>query len=156
MVAKHNTVYRYRYMPTFHSASKFPWARAFHSCELGILFNNRPIGVPQLDYEKRASLYLQGAWIAFAKDPENGLARYNGRWPKYDPNNPEKKTLVELFPGWVHDSKAPGNGLGEAAGLVRFEKPIVYDAVCANIPPPSLNPGVIPSLAWSLEAPLLV
>ena len=153
MIAKYNTVYRYRYMPTFPSISTFPWARAFHSCELGILFNNRPKGVSQLDYEKRASLYLQGAWIAFAKDPENGLAKYKGRWPKYDPNNPEKKTLVELFPGWVHDSRVLGNGQGETAGLVRFEKPITYDAVCANIPPPSLISDTTPSLAWNLAAP---
>ena len=138
MIAKHNTVYRYRYMPTFPSASKFPWARAYHACELIILFNNRPKGVPQQDYEKRASKYLQGAWVAFAKDPENGLAGYNGSWPKYDPINPEKKTLVELFPGWAHDIRVPGNGDGEAAGPVRFEKPIVYDAVCANIPLPSV------------------
>ena len=136
MIATHNTVYRYRYMPTFPSATPFPWARAYHGCEILTLFNNFPSEATVLDYEKRASSYLQSAWVAFAKDPENGLKKYKGGWPKYDPKNPENKTLVELFPGWVRDDTVPGHGQGEKAGMVRFEKPIVYDAVCANIPLP--------------------
>ena len=137
MLANQNTVYRFRYMPTFPSASPFSWARAYHSCELPTLFSNFPTGITQLDYEKHASLYFQGAWVAFAKDPENGLAKYKGEWPKYDQNNPEEKTLVELFPGWAKDNTVPSYGQGEAEGMVRFEKPIVYDAVCASIPPPA-------------------
>lgn len=135
MLANHNTVYRYRYMPTFPSVTPFPWVRAYHGCELAMLFNNQPAGITLQDYEKLASSYLQGAWVAFAKDPENGLTKYNGGWPKYDSNNPKEKTLVELFPGWVRDNTVPGHGQGEAAGLVRFEQPVVYDAVCAYVPP---------------------
>ena len=134
MLASHNTVYRYRYMPTFPSTTLYPGVRAYHGSEVPILFNNLPNGVTQMDYEKLATSYLQGAWVAFAKDPENGLAKYKDKWPKYNPKNPEEKTLVELFPGWAKDQTVPGNGQGEQAGLVRFEKPIVYDAVCANTP----------------------
>ena len=90
-----------------------------------------------MDYEKHAIAYLQDTWVAFTKDPENGLAKYKDKWPKYNPKNPKEKTLVEIFPGWAKDDTVPGNGQGEAAGMIRFEKPIVYDEVCAHIPLPA-------------------
>ena len=129
MISAHNTVYRYRYMPTFHTVSSpFTWPRAFHTSELPLLFNTLPSGVSFLDYEALASKYMQDAWVTFAKDPEDGLKKQKG-WPKY---SPEQKALVELFPGWVRDANVPIAQRGE--GIVRFVETKVYDEACKNPP----------------------
>lgn len=41
--------------------------------------------------ERKVSEYYQGAWAAFARDPERGLLEYG--WPRYVPS---EETLVEL------------------------------------------------------------
>jgi cholinesterase len=42
--------------------------------------------------ENETSQYMQGAWVAFAKDPANGLTdEYS--WPRYDATG---KTLIVL------------------------------------------------------------
>jgi hypothetical protein len=106
-----------------------------------LIFNSLPPHAKPLDYEKRASEYIQGAWVAFVKDPEQGLANYDGGWPKYNPSNPNEDTLVELFPGWVRDPSVPGYKQGEKAGMIRLEKPIVFDAVCAKVSPSRCKKG---------------
>ena len=101
--------------------------------EVALIFNNLPPDIKFRDYERRASEYIQGAWVAFAKDPENGLTRYMGGWPKYSRDLGEK-TLVELFPGWVKDKNVTGAGEGEKAGMVRFEPGGEFDTQCGNPP----------------------
>ena len=137
IIKNHTTVYRYRYMPTFPTVTEpLTWPRAYHSAELALIFNNLPPGVKFRDYERRASEYIQGAWVSFAKDPENGLRGYMGGWPKYSLNLREK-ALVELLPGWVKDKNLAGGGEGGKAGkagMVRFVPGGQFDMQCANPP----------------------
>ncbi|KAF8417158.1 carboxylesterase family protein [Tirmania nivea] len=134
IINNHTAVYRYRYMPTFPTVTEpLTWPRAYHSAELPLIFNNLPPGVQFRDYERRASEYIQGAWVAFAKDPEDGLGRYMGGWPKYSLNQREK-TLVELFPGWAKDKNVVGVGEEGKPGMVRFVPGGEFDTQCANPP----------------------
>lgn len=52
-----------------------------------------PYEAPTAD-EAAVSAYMQGAWVAFAKDPANGLANYD-KWPTWTPGN-KTNGLVEL------------------------------------------------------------
>jgi hypothetical protein len=63
-------------------------------------YNMSPLGIPPTLQEVTASRYIQGrgfqfglwrprltwlgAWVAFARDPHNGLRKYG--WPDYKPN----------------------------------------------------------------------
>ena len=121
-------------MPTFPTVMEpLTWPRAYHSAELALIFNNPPPGKRFRSYERRASEYIQGAWVAFAKDPENGLGNYMRGWPKYSLNL-GKKSVVELFPGWVKDKDVAGAGEGERVGMVRFAPSGEFDTQCANPP----------------------
>lgn len=42
--------------------------------------------VPPTADEAAASRYMQAAWLAFAKDPTNGLKNFDG-WPTWTPGN---------------------------------------------------------------------
>lgn len=41
------------------------------------------------------SKYVQGAWVAFARDPQQGLINYG--WPKYDPGTVSVAQLGNFF-----------------------------------------------------------
>ena len=97
----HNvTVYRYRYMPVFKPLQPFPWVRSYHGSEIPLILGNlhNETLYPGVSKDRallEASRKFQDAVVAFAKDPENGLASL-GWWDKYDP---ERKTLMKLFDG---------------------------------------------------------
>ena len=55
------------------------------------MFGTSDLLGPNTALENATSRYMQDAWVAFAKDPVNGLSRYG--WPKY---KPEKETLVQF------------------------------------------------------------
>lgn len=64
--------------------------------------------------QKTQSAYMQGALVAFTKDPQNGLIKYG--WPLYTAT--KGKTLVHLDPR-------------NSSKLVVFENPAGFDAACS-------------------------
>lgn len=72
--------YRFQYNGNFSNISPLPWMGAYHSGELPMLFGTyndfRGNGT---DFETATSEAMQDLWLAFAKDPENGLQGMG--WP---------------------------------------------------------------------------
>ncbi|KAF8576376.1 carboxylesterase [Ramaria rubella] len=70
----------------FPDISSRPDLRAYHASEIPIVFGtyNSSIFGPPTAIEIAFSRYVQGAWVAFVRDPQQGLSNYG--WPKYDPN----------------------------------------------------------------------
>jgi hypothetical protein len=67
--------------------------------------------------EVAISQYMRGAWTAFAKDPANGLLRYEGGWPEYSTKG---QSLIRLaFNNQTGTNLAVGN---------------LFDGQCKNIP----------------------
>jgi hypothetical protein len=63
----------------FPNLSPIPELRAYHASEVPIVFGNLP---PNSTAEQAAlSKYIQGAWVAFARDSVKGLTNYG--WPLY-------------------------------------------------------------------------
>lgn len=77
-------------------------------------YNNTVVdgGRPPTDDQIALSQYVQGAWVAFVRDPTGGLPSFG--WPLYDPNT---ATLAQL-----------GNFFNTSGAV--FEKSAVVDAVC--------------------------
>ncbi|KAG6845072.1 hypothetical protein H0H87_000976 [Tephrocybe sp. NHM501043] len=72
--------------------TKRPDLRAYHSGDLSIWFGTYSATDPNpSNTEIVLSKYLQSVWVAFARDPVNGLI--NLGWPLYDP---AKDSLVQL------------------------------------------------------------
>ncbi|KPI44480.1 Para-nitrobenzyl esterase [Cyphellophora attinorum] len=90
--AEHDVpVWRWRYLGYFPNLQPLEWLRSYHSSELPLVFGTSDFSGPDTEVEDETSKYMQGAWVAFAKDPVNGLSRYG--WPTYDA---AENTLVEL------------------------------------------------------------
>lgn len=74
--------FRYVYYGNFTNVSPRPWMGAYHGSELPILMGTHPNyrgnSTPE-EYE--TSFAFQDAYVAFASDPENGLAGQN--WKQY-------------------------------------------------------------------------
>jgi hypothetical protein len=79
--------------------------------------------------EVKLSKYMQGAWVAFARDPTNGLGRYG--WPTY---NPSTASLAQL-----------GGFYNPAA--ITYANATVVDFTCRAAG--TLN-GVLGQLLWLL------
>ena len=100
----------------FPELSLRPDLRAFHGSEIPIIFgtyNQSPIAPTPT--EVSFARFLQSAWVAFARDPKQGLIDLG--WPKYDPNT---ASLVQL-----------GNS-ANATGTV-FTTPDSLDILCPNM-----------------------
>lgn len=86
------TSYRMVYSGNFSNISPKPWMGAYHSSELPLLFGTygdfRGNGT---EFQKETSEAMQDFYLAFVKDPENGLEEAG--WPKYSSG------LVEVFGG---------------------------------------------------------
>ncbi|KAF2258223.1 alpha/beta-hydrolase [Lojkania enalia] len=83
--------WRYWYFGIFPNLNPLPWLGAYHSSEIPIVFGTSNFSGQDTEVEIGLSKYMQGAWAAFAKDPEHGLEEYG--WPQYDVGG---QTLVLL------------------------------------------------------------
>jgi carboxylesterase type B len=113
------------YIPRHISASKPTCLSWF---EIPIVFGtfssnpNSPVHNSSLPINKTEiafSRYVQGAWVAFARDPMHGLAGMYG-WPRYDA--PNGKGLVVL--GGKNNTKNNTNGAA-------FESRSEYEDGCS-------------------------
>ncbi|KAI1854333.1 hypothetical protein JX265_012502 [Neoarthrinium moseri] len=97
---------------------------AYHGSDVEMVFGTGQdvSGVPNSADEDAVSVYMMGAWAAFARDPVQGLAEYG--WPSYETS---RETLVEL---------ALENNLQPV-----FVDPQVYDAACPIVNDPSPGQG---------------
>lgn len=74
--------FRYVYYGNFTNVSPRPWMGAYHGSELPILMGTHPNFRGNSTPEEYAtSLAFQDAYVAFANDPETGLAGQN--WKPY-------------------------------------------------------------------------
>lgn len=73
-----------------------------------------PTSIPATPTEIALSTYVQSAWVAFARDPAQGLIDFG--WPLYNPNT---TSLAQL-----------GN-VANQTGVV-FTQGSLIDAACAN------------------------
>ncbi|KJA28776.1 hypothetical protein HYPSUDRAFT_196943 [Hypholoma sublateritium FD-334 SS-4] len=110
--------WRYQYQGVFPDISARPDLRAYHSSEIPLVFgtyNASTFAAPTAT-EVALSRYMQSAWVAFARDPAQGLVGFG--WPVYAPQAP---TLVQL-----------GNA-ANATGVV-FTEGALLDVTCGAIP----------------------
>jgi carboxylesterase type B len=102
----------------FPDLSSRPDLRAYHASEIPIVFgtyNSSSFSVPPTSVEIALSKYVQRAWVAFARDPAQGLTNYG--WPTYSPGT---ESLVQL-----------GNS-GNQSGVV-FASGATFDTGCGDV-----------------------
>ena len=106
------------HLAVFPDISTRPDLRAYHSSEIPLVFGtyNASTFAPPTAAEIALSRYMQSAWVAFARDPAQGLVDFG--WPVYAQQAP---TLVQL-----------GNA-GNATGVV-FTEGALLDVTCGAIP----------------------
>ncbi|TGZ79444.1 alpha/beta-hydrolase [Ascodesmis nigricans] len=104
--------WQYRYFGNFPSQPGVPPAGPFHGSEITQVFGTYydPIATEQ---QRKSSKYIQGAWIAFVRDPVRGLEGYKEGWPRFDRSG---QTLVRL--AWENKDEAS------------FVNPDLYQAGC--------------------------
>ena len=80
--------WRYRYFGEFENLrlTVNPCSGAYHASELYTVWQTTEdcTGQNNSDAETAISTYLQGAWAAFAKDPEQGLSKSPYNWPTFN------------------------------------------------------------------------
>uniref|UniRef100_A0A8H7Y890 Carboxylic ester hydrolase n=1 Tax=Psilocybe cubensis TaxID=181762 RepID=A0A8H7Y890_PSICU len=77
--------WRYQYQAVFSNISPRPDLGSYHLSEIPIVFGTYKTvnpSIPVTPNERALSKYIQGAWVAFAKNPRRGLIDYG--WPLYN------------------------------------------------------------------------
>ncbi|KAG6897734.1 hypothetical protein C0992_011662 [Termitomyces sp. T32_za158] len=97
----------------FPDISPRPDIRAYHASEIPVVFGTMP--APSTT-EKELSQFLQGAWVAFARDSAQGLV--NIGWPQYTPNT---TTLAQI-----------GNFFNQTG--ITFTQGQLLDEACNSLP----------------------
>lgn len=83
-------------LAVFSDISAYPNLRAYHTSEIPLVFGTyKAIPLPHSDAEIALSKYMQGAWVAFARDPAQGLSNYG--WPEYKSDNTTLALLGNFF-----------------------------------------------------------
>lgn len=108
--------WQYRYLGSFPNIDIFPAFGVFHSSEIGLVWGTyRELG-NSTALEIATSRAMQGGWVAFARDPQQGLTTYG--WPQYVANG---ETLIQLGGGnntvSFNSSQAYNANCSVAAGL---------------------------------------
>lgn len=96
--------WRTRYFGEWPNLNPLPWLGAYHSSDIPMVFGTSDLRGPDTPAEAATSKYYQAAWIAFVRDPVNGLTKYG--WPLYNPN---ATTLVKLGNGSTSAIFGAGN-----------------------------------------------
>lgn len=115
--ARHNVpTWRFRYFGDWDNLKLYPTSGAYHGSDVEMIIGNTygVSGIPPSKAEVATTAYMQGAWSAFAHDPQAGLTKYG--WPEYDQNAP---TLARLA---YNNSPAPS-----------FVYPSIYDDACTGL-----------------------
>ncbi|KAF2176824.1 alpha/beta-hydrolase [Zopfia rhizophila CBS 207.26] len=73
------TTYQYLYGGNFSDVSPRPWLGAYHTAELPMVFGTYGTEGPVTEFERRVSESMQDLYLAFVKDPNNGLRKAG--WP---------------------------------------------------------------------------
>ena len=80
--------WRYRYFGEFENLrlTDSPSSGAYHASEIFAVWGTSEDCSQENNTaaETELSKYLQGAWAAFAKDPQQGLSKGNYNWPRYN------------------------------------------------------------------------
>ncbi|KAG6920124.1 hypothetical protein DXG01_004890 [Tephrocybe rancida] len=105
--------WRYEYQAVFRDLSTRPDLRAYHASEIPVVFGTMPTPT---NTENALSKFVQGAWVAFARNPAQGLV--NIGWPKYSPNT---NSLAQI-----------GNFFNETG--ITFTQGQLLDFTCNSIP----------------------
>ncbi|KAF8058782.1 carboxylesterase [Lyophyllum atratum] len=89
--------WRYQYQGVFPDISTRPDLRAYHASEIPMVFGTYSANPtpPATSTEIALSKFIQGAWVAFARDPQRGLV--NMGWPAYSPNTTTLAQLGNFF-----------------------------------------------------------
>ncbi|KAF9562983.1 carboxylesterase [Agrocybe pediades] len=105
-------MWRYQYQAIFPDISTRPELRAYHASEIPLVFGtyNQSTTVLATPAEIALSKFMQGAWVAFARNPQEGLLSLG--WPMYNPNttslaqlgNPANQSGIVLTNGSLVDS----------------------------------------------------
>ncbi|KAJ5588061.1 hypothetical protein N7537_010739 [Penicillium hordei] len=92
-LSQHVPTWRYLYHGNFSNVSPTPWLGAYHGSEVPLVFGtyDKSRAIPPSAREVEVSEYMQGAWVAFAKDPCMGLSEYG--WPQFSFDEP---TLINI------------------------------------------------------------
>lgn len=97
-------VWQYRYFGTWPNISPLSsMTYAFHGSEIEPVFGtyNLSTAANVSKAEVMTSQIMQSAWVAFAKDPINGLTNYG--WPSYQSNG---STLIQIASNYYNQSDA--------------------------------------------------
>lgn len=109
-------VWQYRYFGDWSNTRLYPTSGAYHGTEMQMLFGNSEdvSGIVPSVAQKRLTAVMQQAWVAFARDPRQGLKEFG--WPEYDSG---RETLIQFGYG---NSPKPD-----------FVLPEIYSRNCSSV-----------------------
>ncbi|EME88467.1 acetylcholinesterase/Butyrylcholinesterase [Pseudocercospora fijiensis CIRAD86] len=76
--------FRIRYFGEWPNLNPLEWLGSYHSSDLPMIFGTSDLRGADTELEKGMRRDYQGAWGAFARDPERGLEGYDGGWPEFE------------------------------------------------------------------------